>query len=843
MTLTIDEKEVTVPKGTLLIEAARGAGIDIPYLCYHHQLTPFGGCRLCLVEVEKVPKMLASCNTLVADGMVVRTNTDRVKEQRAGTIEFILLNHPLDCPVCDKGGECELQDRVFECGRAESRMTEPKVHVEDYDLGPLIVRNQDRCIICRRCIKVMEEIDGDPVIEFGQRGVTTEVYTFEHSDFKPGFSGNTIPVCPVGALMSKPFRFRARPWELIKTPGICTMCSMGCSYRQDTRENRLLRVVGLENRKVNDGWLCDRGQFGYDWIHTCNRVRAPLIRKDGRLEEVSWEEAIRYAASRLREMKEKYGAKAIGFLGSDRVSNEDCFLLQQFARQAVGTANVDHRMGYGRGDYARRRPAPGAIEALPDSDVVLLAGSDLTSEVPVLDLVLKRSLLKGQLKLIIVHPRRIDLHNRAHQWLRCLPGAELAAANALVIAVLEQNLADTALMAENRAVMDAMRRGFQGNCLAEAARAAGLAEEDLLAAVRTFAGAKRASVLYSSRLADTREGAGLVEALANLAALTGQAARDGHVFMETVEQCNTWGARDLGVLPDSGPGYGKSPAGLGTPDMLRGLTDGKLRALFVQGANPMIDYPDADLAKRAIEGAELLVVQDLFLSETAALADLVLPLAASAEQNATYTNVEGRVQRTVRALDAIGAARPGWEALAEIAAEMGAPLGHAGHKSVEQAIRGALGRSGSPPPGQSDRSDTSDRSDRSDTSDSSEPHGSALTQVDSPPMAAAPDGFPLRLLTGTVMFNRDTVQREASELPRLAGEADDEHHPETAAGVPEGTMLAVASAKGELRLKLKVSDATPPGAAFVPAGFNEAPVTRLTNDAGEPVWVRVGPVG
>src|SRR5438874_5244515 len=336
--LTIDDREVRVPKGTLLIEAARGMGINIPYLCYHHKLSPFGGCRLCLVEVEKArTPLVAACNTIVADGMVVRTNTDKVQSQRAGSIEFILLNHPLDCPVCDKGGECELQDRVFECGSAESRMTEPKVHIEDYDLGPLIVRNQDRCIICKRCIKVMEEVAGDPVLEFGQRGVTTEVYTFEHAAFPAGFSGNTIRVCPVGALMSKPFRFKARPWELIKTPSVCSLCSVGCNLREDVRENRMLRVVGLDNPAVNDGWLCDRGQFGYDYINSPDRLRTPLIRNAaGELESASWADALKLVAERLAQIKQQHGGASIGGIGSEVTSNEDSFAFQKFMREVVG---------------------------------------------------------------------------------------------------------------------------------------------------------------------------------------------------------------------------------------------------------------------------------------------------------------------------------------------------------------------------------------------------------------------------------------------------------------------------------------------------------------------------
>jgi len=820
--LTIDDRPVSVPKGTLLIEAARGMGIDIPYLCYHHKLTPFGGCRLCLVEVEKSPKMLAACNTIVGEGMVIRTSTDRVKAQRAGTIEFILLNHPLDCPVCDKGGECELQDRVFECGSAESRMTEPKVHIEDYDLGPLVVRNQDRCIICKRCIKVMEEIVGDNVLEFGQRGVTTEIYTFEHEPFKPGFSGNTIQVCPVGALMSKPFRFRARPWELIKTPSICSLCSMGCNVREDTRENRLLRVVGLENTRVNDGWLCDRGQFGYDYVNSPERLTAPLVRRDGELEPASWEEAYQFLATRLREVKTRYGGKAMGFIGSERASNEDNFVFQEFARRVVGSPNIDHRMGPGRTDYRKYRPVPGAIEALPGSDVVLLVGSDLTAEVPVLDLILKRSLLPRKMKLIVLNSRRVDLNNFASQWLRCAPGGETAGVNALVAALLDAGGSSGAATLANPSEPDGPRGGSGGSSLGSLCAAAGLEVDAVRTAAREFSGARLGSIIYSRMLADGPEGDTFQAALSNVAVLSGQAGRPGHVFLETVEECNTWGARDMGVLPASGPGGKKVEAGLGTPEMLRGLADGKLRGLYVMGSNPIVDYPDAALAARALGEAELVIVQDIFLTETAKLADIVLPTVTVVEENSTLTNVEGRVQRTVRAMDAMGASKPDWEILAGIAREMDASLGYDSLGDIEREIRAALARgNGSAEPGAATVPVAS---------------GHATGTV------AAPGGYPLRLLTGAVMFDRDTLASRSTVLPGLAGAPYVEVSAGTAGnlGLSVGDKVAVeAAGAGSTMLELRVGDATPNGAAFIPAGFNESGLTALLNDEGRPVWVAI----
>src|SRR4051812_20702240 len=493
VTLTIDEQEVTVPKGTLLIEAAKTIGIEIPYLCYYSKLTPFGGCRLCLVEVEKARSMLAACNTIVADGMIVRTKTDKVKSHRKGVLEFILLNRPLDCPVCDKGGECELQDRTFQHGPTISRLTEPKIHVEDYDLGPLIVRNQDRCIICKRCIKVMEEVVGDPVLEFEQRGVTTEVSTFEHEHFPAGFSGNTIKVCPVGALMSKPFRFKARPWELVKTPSVCTNCGVGCSLRVDMRENKIMRVVGLDQPQVNDGWLCDRGQFGYDYVNSPQRLVAPLIRKNGQLEQASWEEALAFVAERLNGIKASAGAAAIGGIGSEVTTNEDSFVFQAFLRQAVGTPNVDHRMGTERGGYAALRPGPGAITALPKSDVVLLFGSDLTSEAPVMDLVLKKSLLTGKQKVLVAHPRKVALNKFASQWLRYTPGTEMHLLKGISRAMLDENLVAEGVAAARGAEFEALAQSLKGVQLAEVAQLTGVPEAQIQQAARALAGAKQAS--------------------------------------------------------------------------------------------------------------------------------------------------------------------------------------------------------------------------------------------------------------------------------------------------------------------------------------------------------------
>jgi NADH-quinone oxidoreductase subunit G len=812
VTLTIDGREVQVPKGTNVIEAARKVGVDVPYLCYHHQLTPFGGCRLCLVEVEKVPKLLAACNTTVADGMVVRTTGDKVKSQRAGTLEFILLNHPLDCPVCDKGGECELQDRVFEHSNALSRMTEPKIHIEDYDLGPLMVRNQDRCIVCKRCIKVMEEVVGEPVLEFGQRGVTTEVYTFEHEEFKPGFSGNTIRVCPVGALMSKPFRFKARPWELIKTPSVCSLCSVGCNLREDTRENKLLRVVGIENPQVNDGWLCDRGQFGYDYINSPDRLTAPLIRRaSGQLEEASWAEALTLVASKLKDVKQAGGA-AFGALTGERSSNEDYFVLQQFTRQLMGSSNLDHRMGSTRTGYSAMRPAPGAIQALPKADVVLLIGTDLTAEAPVLDLVLKRSLLPKKMKLIVANPRATALNKFAHQWLQYTPGQEIALLNALGKALVEEGLVSDEVKATNGPGWEALNQGL-GRSLAELAQLAGATEDGVRQAARMFAAAKLGSILFGQTPADARDGAYFLAALQNLASLAGQAGKDGHVVLEAVQNANTWGARDMGVLPDAGPGGEKLARGLSTGEMLQAAADGKLRALYVAESNPLVEYPGAALARKALESVEFLVVQDLFLTETARLAHVVLPTVTVAERNCTLTNIEGRTQRTVRAMNLRGGARDGWTILDMISDEMGEPMGYTTADTVVRDIRTALEGAGS------------------------EAAPVRLQRVETPQPPSTEASFPLRLFTGRLMFDHSTIQSRSAVLPTLAPDPFVEIHAADAArlGVAPGETVTVSTPHGRLALAARVTEDVPVGSVFVPQGYNEAPWTALWTEGTDVV--------
>ncbi|MBM3457999.1 MAG: hypothetical protein FJX77_05655, partial [Armatimonadetes bacterium] len=645
--------------------------------------------------------------------------------------------------------------------------------------------------------------------------VTTEVYTFEHSHFEPGFSGNTIRVCPVGALMSKPFRFRSRPWELQKTPGLCGLCSVGCNVRQDVRENQLLRVVGIENPRVNDGWLCDRGQFGYDFVNHPDRLSAPLLRRpNGNLEEVSWEEALSFIAGRLKELC-RAGAGVFGALASDRATNEDLFVLQKFTREVIGSPNLDHRNGSTRHNYDSAIPTPGALQALGEADVVFLLGTDLTADAPVLDLILKRGLLPRRMKLIQAYPRRTRLNPFVNQWLRHIPGQEITTINALCKVLIEEELVPPAVVEEAGPAWEALNLGLSRS-VEETCRLAGLEETSVRAAARLIAGAKRCAILFGQEPVDARDGPYVLAALENLSVLAGHSGRAGRLFLEVVQQANTLGARALGVLPIAGPGGRRVPRGQSSGEMFQSVLDGKLQALFLLGANPLVDHPGHERVRNALQQVQLLVVADQFLTETGAQAHVVLPSAALTERNGTLTNVEGRIQKTIRAMAPRGGARPDWEVLLELAEVLGAPLPYNSLRDVQQGILDA-------------------------TQDPAASGPRRLQRVESPMAPNTDANYPLRLYTSRMLFDRGTLACRSRVLPGLCPEPFVELHPADAErmGIRDGEQVTVTSPYGKLSLTAHLTEDTLPGSAFVPTGYNQAPAAHLWVEGAHVIHCRV----
>ena len=691
VTLTIDGRSVTVPAGTNIVDAARAGSVAVPVFCYHPKMKAVGMCRMCLVEVwtpmidratnqpvldeQGQPKLAlmanklqAGCVTPVSPGMVVRTVTEQVKFAQRGQLEFLLTSHPLDCPVCDKGGECPLQNLTMEWGPGNSRFDyADKYHnVKPIPLGDLIYLDRERCILCARCVRFQDEIAGDPVLGFDSRGRSWEIISKSDPPFDSKFSGNTTDICPVGALTTADFRFKARVWELRSVPSICPHCPVGCDISLDMRYDQLMRVMPRENDYVNEIWICDKGRFGMRYIGAQERITTPLIKRNDKWVEASWGEAIRLVADRLTLIRASAGAEALAGLAGPKLPNEDLYLFQKLFRETLGSHHIDHRAGVaGEPAIEDMTPQLGVgkdtnLMALGKGTTVLVIGADPEEEAPLYVLRLNGILSRGgQVHVANAYPTKLgrmathDLHPR--------PGSEAQLALALISSIFEENLQKDEFGMRLRNA-DQLRQGLSKLPLAQLIEASGVAEESIRAVARSFASAENGIIIYGH--AALSGDPALLRALENLALITGKAGRPNSGLIVLTPDGNTRGALDMGVRPDAGPGGApQQQAGLSAREMWGAAIEGRLRGMYIAGLDPARGNPAATQALKALE---FLVVQDLFMTETAQLADVVLPAAAFAEREGTFTNAERRVQRFREARPTEGT-QPDWQIFRDVA--------------------------------------------------------------------------------------------------------------------------------------------------------------------------------
>lgn len=592
VTLTIDGKSISVPKGTTVYNAAKSIGIEIPIFCYQDRMPPFGACRMCLVEVEKMPKLQTSCTLEVSEGMVVNTQSENAVNGRKGIIEFLLVNHPLDCPICDRGGECPLQDQTVEHGPGASRFYEEKRHFEKpLPLGPVLVLDRERCIQCARCTRFSDIISGDHALEFLERGFKTEVGTPDGGPAQSKYIGNTIKICPVGALTSEVYRFRARPWDNKPTETTCTLCPVGCSMILDERDGEIMRTRSCENHDVNDIWLCDKGWFGYEYTEHKDRIDKPLIRKNGKLQEATWDEALNLIAQKLKEFKT---SGKIAAFGGNPLTTEENYLYQKLFREGLGTNHLDHRVGMPvlsldeEGIQSGMEISIGETEKL---SYVVILGLDLTEEFPIIWLRLKQAINNGA-KVIFVGHYKPEIAPYFVETILHAPGEEQEALKQ-VSAFLQEH-------AQNG--------------------------KGALFVGRQYLATKQRLSVLSSLLQLKKDHANL-----SLNLLEGRG--------------NSFGARYAGMRPDLNPlGEKAQKAGLSNVDVLREASKNGWDYIHVAGANPA-EKVSEKLWKSAREKLSFLVVQDLFLTETAREADVVLPALSFVEKRGSIINVEGRVQK------------------------------------------------------------------------------------------------------------------------------------------------------------------------------------------------------
>ncbi len=664
--LTIDGFPIEVPPGTLVWAAARQAGIEIPIYCYHPKMPPLGACRMCFVEIEKMPKPpQTACTTPVSEGMVVSTKTEKVLKARRGTLEFLLINHPLDCPICDKGGECDLQDFTLRHGPGKTRFDLYKRHYpKPVPVSDRVFLDRERCILCQRCTRFSSEISMDNGLVMISRGYKMEVGTAPGHAFDSIFSGNTVEMCPVGALTAAAYRFKARPWELKRIPSVCNNCSVGCNARVDVRVDKIMRLMSRTNDAIDDGWLCDRGRWGFEFVNNSQRLRTPLIRRNGKLVPATWGESFFYITTRLKDIISAHGASSIGGIGSTRTTNEEAYLFQKLLRQVIGTPNVDHHHGYfpGPRDTLTGRPwmMTNSIAEIEKASHIVLIASDPYQRQPILNLRIKKAMKAGA-KIYIINSDVTELDRFAASKITIPQHGSGAVAKLL----LKYALSNDAVKAD---MYKDLRTSIQreDKNLRTAEEAFGLeATTQLQHLADEIVSAKGAVILYDEMATLDPNCQDLAADLQALAVVTNNIGRLGAGVGPLFEDANSLGARDMGVLPDTLPGYqpvkevGKSYAEM--------LSNPQIKALLIMGANPARHLTGEKLPSTL----EFTVVQDILLTETAQQADVVLPAVTFAEKEGSMTNVDHHIQAIRRALRPLPGARADWEILVELASHFG----------------------------------------------------------------------------------------------------------------------------------------------------------------------------
>jgi NADH-quinone oxidoreductase subunit G len=818
VTFEIDGRDVSAPEGAMLVDAAKYGDVEIPYFCYEPKLgAPVGACRMCLVEIEGIPKLQTACSTPVKDGMVVNTTADRVKEAQNAVVEFLLINHPLDCPVCDKGGECPLQDITFGWGAGRSRFIEPKRHFKKpLELSPLVAIDRERCILCYRCVRFSQEISEDYQLVFLERGDNTYVGTHDGRPYVGPFSGNITELCPVGALTSTSFRFRARPWDVEDSGSICTLCPSQCNVQFTVRDDaKVVRVMSRDNTEVDDGWLCDRGRYGFQAIHATERITQPLVRDGGELRPVSWERALSEARSAL----DRAGEKTAALVGGE-ATNEEGYLVQFLMRGVLGSPHVDSRMG------AALDPEQALMLARPDltartSDLdyagaILVLDTELVDEMPILDLRVRKNARRRETPVVVASSRPSTLDGNASASLRFAPGAAEATIGGLIAAITGNGDLD------------------------DLSRRSGAVADDIRAAAAALQGGGDVVVLWSERLAHGPRGRQTVNALLALARALGLENQEGGGFIEVpaLSATNARGLREIGCLPNLKGGLrAADAAGIAASDMPAALGD-ELSAILLFQADPVRFAPDGGAWAAGLERANAVIAFSDFVTQSLAdHANVIFPAESYAEKEGTITHPDGRIQRVRQAIAKPGEVRSQPQVLLDLISSLLGSEFQLSVPAIFSQITGAV-----PFYGDLTYEEIGGRGIRwQDRDEAGRLPQSPLpsTELEAPPELAQPEDGGLLLGTVPSLW----ACRETDHAPSLRFLAPFQRVELSAAdaaerGIRSGELVEVAHNGTSVRATAALRSAVPPGRVFMIEGTGQDNATALTNGAPRTVEVR-----
>ncbi|HWI40048.1 MAG TPA: molybdopterin-dependent oxidoreductase, partial [Verrucomicrobiae bacterium] len=783
VSLTIDGRSVSVPEGTTILEAAAELGIKIPTLCWLKKVSPTGACRVCLVDVEGLDRPQTACNTPVKEGISVITSTPKLESARKRMVELLLVNHPLDCPVCDAAGECDLQDSCYGLGVArQDYAAELKRKPIRYD-WPLIESDPNRCILCEKCVKVDHEIVRADAIQVTCRGDETIIDTVDGKALNCDFCGNCVQACPVGALIHKPFKFRGRPWTFSVTRSVCAFCSAGCEIDYHVRNGRVERVTS-EDCNFNGGNLCINGRYGYGYLNSSYRLTAPLLREAAGQVPASWDAALGAVAGRLKEIAAA-APEAVAAIGSPRITNEENALFGALFREALGSGNIDSEAAFG---YAAALGAlqeylgssSATIDRIDGAGAVLVFGCDLNAEASGIEYRVIRAATKQDARLVLANMRDVKLKKIAHTHLKYRPGSEVLLLNALVKLILEQGGEDKAAVAAAGGA-EALLKGLGSVSAAGAAAQAGVSEEWLREAAAHLAGKKSVAILFGSDVIRSTSVKETVRALANLAIVTGAVGKENGGVFAVHEKGNIRGMLEAGISPATVAGR----SGKGLSEIVEGIEKGSIRALYVVGSDPVSTFPDGNRIRKALEKLELLVVQDIFPTATSRLAHVVLPAAAAAEKAGTFTTIDGRTGILQKAVEPPGEAKADLEIFGDL------------HRRISGIVGGPAPVVRAQQPLAQARP--------------------ALVPVEGAPAAAGG----LRLLAGPVLYHNGTATSWSEYNREVCTEGFVEISAEDAAalGIADGAAVRLSTAAGAVTGKARVSGKVQTGLLFAPTHF------------------------
>ncbi len=866
----INGKDVSVPEGTVILEACNQNEVPVSNLCYNRKLKPFAACRTCMVEtvVDGKKELVYSCTQPVSDGMDISTGTDETDRYNKACLEMLLVEHPLDCPICDKSGVCPLQDntdllQMFN-GRFEiQRRNEPSIKT-----NPIIEFYLNRCIMCGLCVRACDEIQGVQALDFHKRGMSVGIGTANDEPLDCEFCGQCITVCPTGALMDMTSSARGLAAMFTNTHTTCNYCSWGCTIKLESKKGQVIRIEADEGYDVgiNEGNLCAKGRLGHGIIHNGERIESPLMNVGGSYQEVTWEEALQTIADRMQTTVNRCGPDSLAGIGSEKLTNEESYLFQKLFRSLLGSNQVTNLANL-RAPYLNsfmqncfENGIPSQpITKLQEADVVLVFNSDLPSEYPVGGNSIRFGTTFSNTDILIANPRRVVFESSAKVDVRMTyhHGSDLAVASRLARIMIDKQLVDTGKIKNAISNYDQWVQSLAPYTAEAVEQTTGLPDDVLTRAAERFARDADRFVIVGNDILDTNQGEEILNALLNLCTMVQHGSTGSVSIYPPREHCNSQGVNDMGCTPEFLPGYqsvkdssvlekvgtewNNGPLSFGdsnpAEDLLQNCINGAIKLLYISGEDPVQSYYKPQLVKEALRTVPFLVVTDVFMTDTARMADLVLPSSTFAEKEGTYTNMSRHVQRVAPAVIPQGTSKPDFDILIELASALGKPFQNTDITSVQQEIESVTPIYKGVFPGTQSAQWTPSTNNANpqfhiNGTTPSEPNGK-------------PEGYPYSLQTNNHMFHIGSYSQHAKALVDIGPECIAELHPDDAKdlGVATGDQILVESPAGKVEVKVKTSKVTSRGMLYIPKNWTNVPVNSLRNGEEGLINVKISKAG